>query len=157
MKHVLITVSIALIASLLWCFLLRAKNYELKSEIKQQTIEILTSRKANTFKIDSIQCEYDSLLLQKSITRVKNHYKIVEKQKLVEIYKTDSNYIPVAFNPEYQLLACMYDSIYSDKELTENMLFIRNEQVRSFVNMSDSLNFELKKYHKLFLGLFFKK
>lgn len=157
MKHVLITVLIALIASLLWCFLLRTKNYELKNEIKQQTIEVLTSQKANTLKVDSIQREYDSLLLQKSITRVKNHYKIVEKQKLVEIYKTDSNYVPIKFNPEYQPLACMYDSIYSDKEFTENMLLIRNEQVRTFANMADSLNFELKKYRKLFLGLFFKK
>ena len=157
MKHVLITVLIALIASLLWCFLLRAKNYELKSEIKQQAIEVLTSQKANTLKVDSIQREYDSLLLQKAIVRVKNHYKIVEKQKLVEIYKTDSNYIPIEFNPEYQLLACMYDSIYFDKEFTENMLLVRNEQVKTFANMADSLNFELKKYHKLFLGLFFKK
>lgn len=156
MKQLLIVVLIALTASLTFNFILIERNYKAKQALTVKIEQKEQNERKQAFKIDSIQCKYDSLLIQKEIVRIKNHYKIVEKQKLVEVFKTDSNYTPIIFNPEYQLLACMYDSLYSDKDFTEKMLFIRNEQVQTFANRSDSLNFELNKYKKIAFRLFFK-
>lgn len=138
MKYIYTFFIAILVASLSYCIFLTNENGKLKTNVV--ALNNATKRAENAFilKLDSSSNIIDSLMLLKSKTAIINHHKIIEKWKLVETYRIDSNYMPIAFNPEYQLLNCLYDSVNQENSLNNRLVEAQSHYILTLYDRVDS-------------------
>ena len=136
MKYIVTFFAFVLVASFGYCIFLTDENGKLKTNIVALNNATKKAENAFILKLDSSSNIIDSLMLLKSKTAIINHFKIVEKQKLVTI--TDSTKEPIIFNPEYQLLNCLYDSVNQENSLNNRLVEAQSHYILTLYDRVDS-------------------
>lgn len=141
-----------LIASLSYSIYLTNENGILKVNVNTLNNASKKAENALILKLDSSSSVIDSLTILKAKTAIINHFKIVERQKFIAI--VDSSQLPIIFNPEYQLLNCLYDSVSQENELNNKMIAVQGKYISILSNRTDSfqlLNSSLSINNKILL------
>lgn len=136
MKYLYTFFIIVLIASLSYSIYLTNENGILKVNVNTLNNASKKAENALILKLDSSNNIIDSLTILKAKTAIINHFKIVEKQKFITV--VDSSQLPIIFNPEYQLLNCLYDSVSQENELNNKMIAVQGKYISILSNRTDS-------------------